>query len=89
MSKGRSAEGRKGVDAYTKAELHQLLVSDAVKSHATELPWMMAALKRIGGTAEGMEAAYQAVVAEKAALTGSHMMPVAAATPAELRALGL
>ena len=72
-----SPEGRRGVDAYTAQELHEFLVADAVKRHATWLPWAVAAYERIGEQRKcGAEAAYVAVVDEVEALTGLRLMPV-------------
>lgn len=77
MKRRLSPEGRKGVDAYTEAELHQFLVADAVKHHATHLPWAVAAYDRIGKLSKrGAEAAYQAVLDEVEQLTGLRRMPV-------------
>jgi len=70
-------EGRRGVDAYTAQELHEFLVADAVKRHATYLPWAVAAYERIGEQRRiGAEAAYVVVVDEVEALTGLRLMPV-------------
>jgi hypothetical protein len=69
-----SPEGRKPPDAYTTAELHQFLVADAVKLHATDLPWAVAAYDRIGRVERiGAEAAYQRVYQEVRSLTGRGM----------------
>lgn len=69
-----SPEGRKTVDAYTAAELHQYLVTDAVKLHATHLPWAVAAYTRIGQVDGcGAEEAYQRVRNEVKTLTGRGM----------------
>lgn len=69
-----SPEGRRPPDAYTAAELHQFLVADAVKLHATDLPWFVAACDRIGKQERiGAEGAYQRVVQEVRALTGRGM----------------
>lgn len=88
MSRRRklSPEGRRGVDEYTAAELHQHLVSDAVKHHATYLPWAMAAYTRIGErTGRGAEDAYTAVLDEVETLTGLRALPVASGvTDAEM-----
>lgn len=96
MSRERlSPEGRKDVEAYTAAELHEFLVADAVRRHATFLPWAVKAYERIGelrhgGGGEGAEVAYSAVLDEVEALTGLRMMPVASpATAEEMRRLGL
>lgn len=62
------------VDAYTAAELHRFLVEDAVKLHATDLPWMVAACVRIGQVDGcGVEEAYQRVRGEVHELTGRGM----------------
>jgi len=72
-----SPEGRMPVEAYTADELHRHLVADAVKRHATHLPWATAAYTRIGRqTGKGAEAAYQAVLDEVETLTGLRMMPI-------------
>lgn len=96
MSRQRlSPEGRKGVEEYSANELHTFLVEDAVKRHATFLPWAVKAYERIGavrhgGGGEGAETAYSAVLDEVEALTGLRMMPVASpATAEEMRRLGL
>ena len=69
-----SPEGRKPVGAYTAAELHKFLVADAVKLHATHLPWFVAACDRIGQQERiGSEAAYRRVVDEVKSLTGRGM----------------
>lgn len=77
MAKRLSPEGRRGVAEYTEAELHRFLVEDAVKSHATYLPWAVKAYDRIGQlNKRGAEAAYQAVLDEVESLTGLRHMPV-------------
>lgn len=69
-----SAEGRLPVDAYNAGELHRFLVTDAVKLHATDLPWAVAAYDRIGQLDGcGAEEAYQRVRGEVKALTGRGM----------------
>ena len=84
-------EGRRPVESYSATELHTILVTDAVKNHATWLPWAIAAYTRIGErTGRGAEDAYHAVLDEVEALTGLRKMPIAAPTAAaELKALGL
>jgi hypothetical protein len=84
-------EGRRGVEAYSVEELHGFLVEDAIKRHATFLPWAIAAYERIGEQRRvGAEAAYQAVLDEVESLTGLRRMPIAsAATSAEMKRLGL
>lgn len=91
MSRQLSPEGRKGVERYSADELHQYLVSDAVKRHATYMPWAIAAYERIGELRKtGAEAAYQAVLDEVEVLTGLRRMPIALpATPAEMHRLGI
>ena len=70
-------DGRRGVESYSPTQLHQMLVTDAVKRHATHLPWAVEAYKRIGErTGKGAEAAFQAVLDEVETLTGSRDMPV-------------
>lgn len=82
-------DGRKGVESYSADQLHRMLVTDAVKRHATYLPWAVAAYERIGRrTGKGPEAAFQAVLDEVETLTGSRDMPVdRPTTAAELAAL--
>lgn len=70
-------EGRKGVDAYTAEELHRFLVEDAVKSHATFLPWAVAAYERIGRLRQtSADEAYQEVRQEVHVLRGRPGMPL-------------
>lgn len=84
----RSPEGHRPVGDYDAKQLHGILVADAVKHHATHLPWAVAAYDRIGKlTGKGAEAAYTAVLDEVETLTGVRMLPVASASPAELRRL--
>lgn len=86
----RSNEGRLDPHHYSEAQLRQFLVEDAVKKHATQLDWAIAAYQRIGElSGEGPEAAYRSVLDEVETLTGLRLMPVAAATKRELKALGL
>jgi hypothetical protein len=83
-------EGRKGVEEYSAAELHTFLVEDAVKRHATFLPWAVAAYERIGAApgGKGAEAAYQSVLDDVEGLTGLRRMPVGSPlTPEELARL--
>lgn len=69
-----SPEGRRPVGAYNAGELHRFLVADAVKLHATHLPWAVAAYDRIGQLEGcGPEEAYQRVRGEVKALTGRGM----------------
>lgn len=84
-------EGYLPVEAYTSTELHQMLVADAVKGHATYLPWAVSAYKRIGErTGRGSEDAFQAVLDEVESLTGLRRMPVSTGvSDAELKAMGL
>lgn len=84
-----SPEGREPVGAYTAKQLHEFLVADAVRSHATWLPWAVAAYSRIGEqTKQGAEAAYTAVLDEVETLTGLRRMPVGKPlTKRELREL--
>jgi hypothetical protein len=87
----RSPEGRKGVEAYSSAELHRFLVTDAVKRHATDLQWAIAAYLRIGQLDRtDAETAYQRVLDEVEALTGLRRMPISSpATATEMKRLGL
>lgn len=85
-----SPEGRKGVEEYTPAELHEFLVTDAVKHHATFLPWAVAAYDRIGSApgGKGGDAAYVKVLDEVEALTGLRRMPIGSPlTPEEMKRL--
>lgn len=76
-----SPEGRKGVDEYTAEQLHGYLVADAVKHHATDLPWALAAYTRIAERRRiSADDAYVAVLDEVESLTGLRMMPVSAPT---------
>jgi hypothetical protein len=72
-----SPEGRKPVGAYSETQLREFLVADAVKRHATHLPWAVAAYDRIGKLSrKGPEQAFVDVLDEVEALTGLRMMPV-------------
>lgn len=60
---------------YTAGELHQFLVSDAVKGHPTDVRWALEAYAQIGqqrhrhlGTSRAAEQAYQDVAREVASL---------------------
>lgn len=71
-----SPEGRMPPAAYSATELHKFLVEDAVNQHATDLPWMVAALRRIAELEHrGLDDTYLRVEHEVIALTG-HGMPV-------------
>lgn len=87
----RTPEGYRPVGDYSAAELHEMLVADAVKRHATYLPWAVAAYDRIGKlTNHGAEQAFTDVLDEVESLTGLRAMPVApATTKRELRSFGL
>lgn len=81
-------EGRLPAHEYTEARLRTFLVEDAVRAHATYLPWAVAAYDRIGKlSGRGPEAAFLEVVAEVEALTGHAEMPMAAITAEEMRRL--
>lgn len=85
-----SPEGRRGVEEYMPAQLHKFLVEDAVKRHATFLPWAVAAYDRIGAApgGKGGDAAYVSVVDDVEQLTGSRHMPVGSPlTPEEMQRL--
>jgi hypothetical protein len=83
-----SFEGRRPAREYKEAQLRQFLVSDAVKHHATDLPWAIAAYTRIGKlSGKGAEAAYQQVLDEVEALTGLRVMPVTSLSEVELARL--
>lgn len=63
--------------AYSVAELHEMLVTDAVNRHVTNLQWAIAAYALIGRvTKKGAEAAFQAVLDDVEARTGMRAMPV-------------
>lgn len=84
----RNIDGRLPVRSYTADQLHRFLVEDAVKHHATDLPWMIAACTRIGKLSRrGAEQAFLDVVAEVEALTGVASMPAGSLSDAELRRL--
>lgn len=79
MSKRRrySNEGRLPVGRYSGAQLHDFLVEDACRLHATNLLWAVEAYERIGLlSGRGAEAAYQDVRAAVFARTGRTLMPV-------------
>lgn len=77
-------EGRLPVREYNEAQLRTFLVTDAVKHHATYLPWAVAAYDRIGKlSGKGSEAAYVQVLDEVEALTGMRVMPVTSLSEVE------
>jgi hypothetical protein len=97
-----SPEGRRDVREYKEGELRRFLVEDAVRHHATWLPWATAAYERIGKlSGKGAEVAYVSVVEEVMAVTGNNMlvvnqdtgeswpacMPISSLTEVELRKL--
>lgn len=83
-----SPEGRFRVGDYNERQLHEFLVEDAVRHHATDLRWAILAYRRIGKlNGRGPEEAFKAVVDEVEALTGMAMMPVASLSEVELRKL--
>lgn len=64
------------VVSFTEAQLHRMLVTDAVNRHETDPIWFAAACVRIGKlNRRGAEAAFQAVLAEVEELTGMRIMP--------------
>lgn len=70
-----SPEGRRPVREYKEGELRRFLVEDAVRHHATWLPWATEAYERIGKlSGKGSEAAYLSVVEEVMATTGNYML---------------
>lgn len=76
------------VRQYKQADLHRFLVEDAVRHHATDLPWAVAAYDRIGKlSGKGAEAAYQAVLDDVEALTGLRVMPVTSLSEVEFQRL--
>lgn len=81
-----NADGRPPVGSYSRKQLHQLLVEDAVKHHATDLQWATEAYLRIGlGTGTGAEQAIKDVLDDVEARTGFRLLPMASATSAEVR----
>ena len=67
----RAFRHRKHPSKYRAAELHRMLVADAVDGRATPLEWAVAAYLEIGRqTGRGPEAAYQEVAGEVHALGG-------------------
>jgi|GEM_PF-5775995 len=72
---------RQHPSAYAPAHLRQLIVEDAVRSHATHLPWMVAALQIISkaegrGTSRGLDETFESIVLEVESLTGRRDMPL-------------
>lgn len=83
-----SPEGRMPVREYNEVQLRKFLVEDAVKHHATWLPWAVAAYERIGKLSrKGSEAAYLQVLDEVEALTGLRIMPVTSLSEVEFNRL--
>lgn len=85
-SQALNVDGRLPVREYSEQQLRTILVEDAVRHHATELAWAIAAYTRIGKLShKGAEQAFLGVVAEVEALTGLPEMPVTSVSDAELR----
>lgn len=85
---GLSPEGRRSVRDYNEEQLRTFLVQDAVKRHATDLAWAVAAYDRIGRLSRrGAEAAYVQVLDEVEALTGRREMPVTSLSDVDLAKL--
>ena len=78
MSAGYVDPGsRQHPSAYEPAHLRQLLVEDAVRSHATELRWMTYALIRLSeASGKGLEETFTSIVLEVETLTGRREMPL-------------
>lgn len=71
-----NADGRLPVGSYTRKQLHQMLVEDAVKHHVTDLQWAVEAYLRIGrGTGKGSEQAIRDVLDDVEAQTGFRVLP--------------
>lgn len=72
-----SAEGRDHPVDYTHTTLMAFLVEDAVKHHATDLRWFVAAMIEISRQrAISAEAAMLALLDEVEALTGMRALPI-------------
>lgn len=75
--KYQSAEGRDHPSEYTETTLMAFLVEDAVKHHATDLRWFVAAMLEIAKQRNiGAEAAMLALLDEVEALTGLRGLPM-------------
>ena len=62
------------VGAYRADELRRFLVEDAVKQHATDLPWMVGAIRRIGNIEhKPLDDVLVSIEAEVVGLTGRGM----------------
>jgi hypothetical protein len=69
-------EHRRPPQAYTAAELHDMLVADALSHIATPLPWAVAAYRRIAEARRiTQDASYQEVLAAVLA-GGGYGMPM-------------
>lgn len=73
----KSAEGRDHPTDYSATQLQAFLVEDAVKHHATDLRWFVAAMLEIARQRSiGVEAAMLALLDEVEALTGLRGLPM-------------
>lgn len=75
--KYQSAEGRDHPSEFTADRLMALLVEDAVKYHATDLRWFVAAILEVARQRRiDAEAAMLALLDEVEALTGLRALPI-------------
>lgn len=75
--KYQSAEGRDHPSAYTAEQIMADLVSDAVKHHATDLRWFVAAILEVAKQRNiDAEAAMLTLLDEVEALTGLRGLPI-------------
>jgi hypothetical protein len=75
--KYQSAEGRDHPSAYSADQLMGYLVEDAVKHHATDLRWFVAAILEVARQRNiDAEAAMLALLDEVEALTGMRALPI-------------
>jgi hypothetical protein len=87
-SRVTNIEGRYPVRDYSEQQLRTILVEDAVRKHATDLPWFIEAITRIGKLSRrGPEAAFNELVNEVETLTGVASLPMGSVTPAEMQRL--
>lgn len=73
----KSAEGRDHPTEYTADQIMGYLVEDAVKHHATDLRWFVAAILEVARQRNiAAEAAMLALLDEVEALTGLRRLPI-------------
>lgn len=68
---------REDPSTYAPEHLRQLLVEDAVRSHATHLPWLVAAVQLIArAERKGLDDVFTSIVQEVETLAGRAELPL-------------